>query len=480
MILNAVKGLMGVIFPLITFPYVSKVLGVNSLGEYNFATSIISYIVLMAGLGINSYAIREGARIRENKEKFSRFADQMFSINVISTLFSYLVLAVLLMTVPKFQGYMSLILILSLQVAFNTIGVSWVYSIFEDYAYITVRSIIFQIISICLMFIFVKNEEHLFVYALITVIANVGANVFNFFHSRKYCNVRFTLDIDWKEHIKPILILFGMSATVAVYVSSDVTILGFVCGDYAVGIYSVSVKVYNIIKNLLASVVVVSIPRLSSLLGKHHDPERCAFRKEVNGVFGMLNTFMIPAVVGLVLLRREIVLLISDETYLAAETSFVILCVTMFFCLGAYFWGQAVLVPLKKEKTVLYATVVSALVNIGLNFVLIPIWHENAAALTTLISEALAYVWCMVASRPYVDRKRILKDLLKIAIGCAGIIAVEYVMRALISHVIAYMAATIAGAVLIYLVIEVLVKNEVIGDIVTAFVKKTKKETYGF
>ena len=72
MVLNAIKGIMGVIFPLITFPYVSKILGVNALGEYNFASSIVSYILLLARLRINSYAIREGARIRENKEEFSR------------------------------------------------------------------------------------------------------------------------------------------------------------------------------------------------------------------------------------------------------------------------------------------------------------------------------------------------------------------------------------------------------------------------
>ena len=92
MLLNAIKNLMAIIFPLLSFPYVSKTLGVESLGKYNFAVSVITYITLIAGLGIETYAIREGAKYRDDREKMSRFASQIFSINTISTAFAFLVL----------------------------------------------------------------------------------------------------------------------------------------------------------------------------------------------------------------------------------------------------------------------------------------------------------------------------------------------------------------------------------------------------
>ncbi|HFI0817552.1 TPA: oligosaccharide flippase family protein, partial [Streptococcus suis] len=158
MVLNTIKGITGIIFPLITFPYVSKVLGVTKIGEYNFANSIVSYFILIAGLGISTYAIREGARFRENTKRLQHFANEMFTINVISTIFSYLLLIILLLLVPKFTNYFSLLLILSLQVFFKTVGIEWIYSIFEDYAYITLRSIVFQFISLLLLFIFVKSK----------------------------------------------------------------------------------------------------------------------------------------------------------------------------------------------------------------------------------------------------------------------------------------------------------------------------------
>ena len=134
MILNAIKGIMRIIFPLITFPYVSKVLGVEGVGKYNFASSMVGYFIMFAGLGISTYAIREGAKIRENKQKSNQFISEIFSINLFSTLISYLLLAVLLCVWPVLQNYTILILILSIQIGFTTIGVEWIYSIFEDYA----------------------------------------------------------------------------------------------------------------------------------------------------------------------------------------------------------------------------------------------------------------------------------------------------------------------------------------------------------
>ena len=267
MLLNAVKGLMAVIFPFITFPYISNILGVEGLGRYNFASSIASYIVLIAMLGIPTYAIREGSRVREDKEKFAKLSDQIFTINIFSAIFAFVVLAILLLVVPKLQGYTALILILASQIIFTAFGTEWMYSIYEEYAFITIRSIVFQILSIILLFLFVKTENDVNIYAVISLVSTSGANVFNYFYAKKYHRVRLTKNVEFKKHLKPIMLLFAMAATVTIYVNSGTTILGFMSGDEAVGIYSVSAKVYTIIKNVVASVVIVSIPRISALLG---------------------------------------------------------------------------------------------------------------------------------------------------------------------------------------------------------------------
>ena len=179
-ILNGIRNGLNLLFPLITFPYVSRVLQVEKLGEYNFANSVISYFVLLAGLGISSYAVREGAKLREDKDKFNFFTSSVFTINVLSTVISYICLFGCLWILESLHKYSMLILVFSIQIIFITIGVEWVYSIYEEYLYITLRGILFKILSIIFLFIFVKTEEDVIAYAGITVFASVGSNLLNF------------------------------------------------------------------------------------------------------------------------------------------------------------------------------------------------------------------------------------------------------------------------------------------------------------
>lgn len=458
MILNGIRGLLGVIFPLITFPYVSKILGAENIGKYNFASSIISYFVLLAALGINTYAIREGARIRENKEGLNKFISEIFTINIISTIVSYLLLFVLILIVPKFKDYLTLIWILSFQIIFKTIGIEWIYSIYEDYKYITIRSILFQLLSLILLFIFVHSKNDLYMYAIITVISSVGSNILNLINSKKYCKLKITKSINIKEHIKPILILFATTVTITIYVNSDVTILGFLTSDYNVGIYSVSTKIYTILKSLLSSIIMVSIARFSALYAQSKIHE---LKSMAEDIYKTLLTLIIPAVIGIIALRREIILIISDYTYLDATSSLTLLSIAIFFCLGAYFWGQAMLVPLKQEKKVLKITIVSAVVNIILNLLLIPIWKENAAALTTIIAEAIAFIYCRYETKKIINLSSFKGIFIKSLLGCVPIIIIDLLIKRIVSNLFLSTIVIIILSVICYSIVEIILKNEI-------------------
>ena len=457
MFLNALRGMLSVIFPLITFPYVSRVLGVEEIGRYNFANSLISYFVLIAGLGISSYAIREGARFRNDKVRFNNFTNEIFSINILSTCIAYLLLVIAMITVPKLWNYKALIIIISLQIIFTTIGIEWIYSIYEDYAYITVRSIVFKLISIALLFLLVRDENDVNTYAATTVFSGVGSNILNYIHARKYCKIRLTKKIDWKRHMKPVLVLFAMAVTVTIYVSSDTTILGFLCSYYEVGLYSVSVKIYNIIKSVVSSIVLVSIPRMAAILGKGDKKD---FSIVGIDIYNTLLTAMLPAMIGIIILREQIVLIVSGNEYIGAVPSLAILSVALVMCLGAYFWGQAVLVPAKMENVVLVATIISAVINIGLNFALIPIWKERAAAFTTFLAEGIAFLICRYEGKKIIKMKGVGKALLKIIIGCTGIVGVSFAFRWLKDYMVLYTVLTITCSIIVYIVIEIILKNE--------------------
>ncbi len=191
-----------------------------------------------------------------------------------------------------------------------------------------------------------------------------------------------------------------MSVTVTIYVSSDTTILGFMTSDYNVGLYAVSAKIYSIVKVLLSSVLIVSIPRLSKHLG---NDEIIQFNSVAKEIYETLLTVLLPTIVGIIILRNDIILIISSEEYIEATSSLAMLSIALFFCLGAWFWGQCILIPHMKEHIVFRVTIVSAVLNIMFNFMLIPFWAENAAAFTTVLAEGVTF-FLVQLSREDVNR----------------------------------------------------------------------------
>ncbi|MCJ0554332.1 oligosaccharide flippase family protein, partial [Enterococcus cecorum] len=176
----------GVIFPLITFPYVSRVLLSEANGKIAFATSVVSYFSLVASMGIPSYGVRKCAEVRDNKNELSKIVRDLLILNSIFTLLSYGVFIILLIVVPKFNSETPLFLISSITIIFNMLGVEWFYQAIEQYQYITVRNIAFKLLSIGLMFLFVHSPSDYIIYAGVNVFASVGSNILNIIKLHHY------------------------------------------------------------------------------------------------------------------------------------------------------------------------------------------------------------------------------------------------------------------------------------------------------
>lgn len=475
MVLNAIRSIVSVLFPMITFRYVSRILGVENIGRFNYARSIASYFILIAGLGIENYAVREGAAYRENPKRLNLFVDEVFTINLLATVASYVLLAIVIYVFPGIQRYSSLLMILSAQILLKTLGVEYVYSIYEDYLYITIRSIAFQLISLILLYSFVHTQNDVNLYAFITVIANVGSSLMNFIHSRKRLRITPTVTIDWKRHMRPILVMFAMTLTATIYVNSDITILGILCGDETVGIYAASTRVYTVVKGILSTVIVVSIPRLSAFygMGRLHE-----FRETAKEVYINLLSVVMPAITGVIILRRPIILLISGPEYVGASSSLAILGVALFMSMAAWFWSQCILVPARRENELFIITLISAILNLILNYLLIPIWQENAAAFTTVLAEGFVFIWSMIKGKRDCDMRGIRGIYLKTTVGCVGIIAVNEITKNTIDDYTLYAITTFVASIVVYAAIELFLKNEAIYSLargIKGFIK-TKRE----
>lgn len=462
-VLNTIKTLMSLIFPLITFPYLSRVLGVENIGKVNFSSSVVSYFTLIAGLGVSRYAIREGASIRNNQDEIKNFISEVFSINIISTICSYIFLLIVLFFAEPLKSYTGLILLYSVEILFITIGIDWFFSVFENYLYITIRSVLVQLVTMILIIVFVRESDDYYKYVSIVVVMSCVANIINFLSARTKCKIGLVLNKKMARHLIPILTIFSISVATSIYVNSDTTMLGIFSGEYRVGIYSMSTKVYSIVKQLLAAIIIVTVPRLSYIL-KNESTD--IFKKTASEVLNTIIVLLVPAVIGLLFNSRSVVFLLGGFEYIEAEYSLMILSIALFFTIFSSFFSMSILLPLKMENRIFQATLISAIVNVILNIFLIPVFYEKAAAFTTLISECISCFICYYYSKRYLDLHSIVSNISKCFVGTIPIILISILANMFLRNNNNFILfGVIIASAFSYFIVEILVKNTYVTEL---------------
>ena len=461
-LLNVIRQLCVIIFPIITFPYISRVLGAANYGKVTFTQSIISYFSLIAALGISNYAIREGAALRGKVTELNKFFSEIYILNLISTFIAYILLFLTVVFVNKLHEYSILILILSATILLTTVGVDWIYTVYEDFSYITIRSILTQIVSLFLMFILVRQKDDYVTYAFVLMVSSGAANILNMFHARKYFRFHFCKIKDTFKHLKSVFILFFNNIMISIYINSDTTIIGFMRGDYEVGLYSAVSKLYSVIKNVINAIIVVAIPKASYYI---NNKENKKYNILINKIINCVITFLFPTVTGLFIESRFIVTLISGDEYAESYIALRFLCVAMFFSLFAAIFTNLVLLPFRQETLILKASTISAFVNIVLNFLFIHYWGYTGAALTTALAEFIVAIICYKKSKRYFELKINVKDCIVCIFGCVGIVCICILSHLLFSYTIFNEFITIIMAVICYFVILLCCKNSLIMDV---------------
>lgn len=415
-LLNGIKTACSILFPFVSFAYCSRVLGANGLGQYSFGQSIISYLLLVATLGIPNYAIREGTFIRDNGVELNNFIKQIFTISCFMTVVAYMVLGILLIYWPKLHSYKIIILIESIQIILTTLGADWINSIYEDYLYLAVRYIIIQIVAIIALIFFVKSPKDLYIYTFISVMSNAGGNILNWkYLQKKKIRLSLVKNIDFKKHMVPIFILFFNSVASIVYLNSDITMLGIWGNNYDVGVYTVSSKVYSMLKSLINSIIMVTLPRFSTYISGH---QKDRYQNSVKEVQEILMLLTMPVAVGLFMEGDKILDIIAGSEYESGTIVVKVLAIAIPFAVEACFFTYSILIPNRLEKYFLISTAAAALLNIILNIILLPQYGIFAAALTTLIAEIVVIFITGYFSKNIVSVKISKSIIVQIGLSC--------------------------------------------------------------
>ncbi len=469
---NTIKSVMAVLYPLITSPYVFRVLLTDNMGKLNFGNSVVSYVSLVASLGVTTYAIRECSKVRENKEDLSIVSSQIFSINILSTLIAYLGLAVVLIFAKSLESYRLLICIQSTTVLFATLGADWINTAMEDFRFIAIRTVLMQVLSLVLLFVFVHRPEDYMKYALICVVAASGANIINIFYRKKFCSIRFTWNMDLKKHLPRILLLFSLILSQTIYVNSDMTILGLIKGDHETGLYGTSVKIYTIVNSTISSIAWVVIPQLTIYFSEKN-------YKEINKLLKYALNFIIvlgiPCVCGLEIIAPQLIVTFAGEDYADAALSLRILGVALFCSFIGGWIGNMTRIPAGGEKISLVISSVCAAINLILNLILIPIWGLNAAAFTTAVSELVGLIWGFIIIDRNIKIDGIIKMIRGPIFGCIGIFLIGGVVQHFIKTPGIVVLLTVLPSVLLYFFILMITKNEFLLGFVTPVMNKLRR-----
>ena len=390
MLMNAILTMSSFIFPLITFPYISRILLPAGTGKINFATSVVNYFAMFAQLGIPTYGIRACAKVRDDKVKLSKIVHELLFINIFMCVLVYIVFFLSIFNVPRLRQDIALYLIIGISIILNALGVEWLYKALEKYSYITVRSLIFKAIALVAMFLLVKNQEDYVIYGGITIFAASASNILNFWNLRKYVILKPLGKYNIRQHVKMVITFFSMSIATTIYTNLDSVMLGFMKGDVDVGYYGAAVKIKNILVSLVTSASAVLLPRASFYVDRNLlDEFYYLLKKTMHFVF----LLACPLTLYFIIFAKEGIFFLSGEAYAGSILPMQIIMPTLIFIGMTNIIGIQMLVPLGLEKQVLYSEIAGAVVDFILNAFLIPRYASAGAAVGTLVAEIVVLIW---------------------------------------------------------------------------------------
>ena len=309
------------VFPFLTYPYVSRVLGVNGIGTCNFVDSIINYFILFSTLGIDSLGVREIARHKDDKEALDRTFSNIFIVNLSLTAIMLAVLLVCTFTVPKLSDHKDLMFLGAFKLVFNCLLVEWLFRGLEDFRLITIRSILVKTIYVVCVFLFVRERSDVWLYYLLSSLMVVVNALVNMFFSRTRVRIVFSGVKFWST-FKSLLALGVYAILTSMYTTFNVTFLGFACDEVQVGYYTTATKIYYIVMALFTAFTNVMLPRMSNIVAAG---ETARFKEYFSLAVDVLLAFSIPVLAWMIIMAPDIVMVISGAEFGGAVAPMIII-----------------------------------------------------------------------------------------------------------------------------------------------------------
>ena len=400
-----------VVLPIITTPYITRIFNSQELGDYGYYSSIVTYFILLATLGVANYGTKV---ISGNRNEISKNFWGIYSLQFSATLLSISLYSVFCLCLPFMQNPVAYILGLSL--VSKGLDISWLFQGLEDFRKITVRNITVKLVGVTSIFLFVKSENDIYIYVFLLTIFELLGQLSMWIPAREFIG-RPHFDIEYaKCHLKPIIMLFLPQIAISLYVTLDRTMLGALASTKDVGIYDQALKLVNILLTLVTSLGSVMLPRVAGLLASG---DKRAVNKMHEMSFLIYNIVIFPIMAGMLIVNDDFVQFFLGQDFQDARYAIAIMIFRMFFIGWTNIMGIQMLIPYNRNKEFMISTTAPAIISVGLNLLVLPKLGYIGAAIVSVLTEALVWAIQLYFTRRYLKEVPIVGSMTKIVLASA-------------------------------------------------------------
>lgn len=389
---NVLYQILLVILPLITAPYISRTLGATAVGVYSYTYSVAYYFLLIAMLGIGNHGNRSIAAVRDDRKKLNKTFSSIYSLQVVT--FSIAILAYAIYLVLFVKDNRLIVLLQLIYVTSGLFDIGWLFFGLEQFKLTVARNTLIKISTVVLMFVFVHKPSDLWKYTLIMSAGTLFSQAYLWLYVKKYVSFEKCSVKEITSNIKPVLILFIPVLAYSIYKVMDKIMLGNMSSYDQVGFYNNAEKIINIPMGIITALGTVMLPRMSNIVA-NGDKKRV---DDYIRISAKLVTLLSSAIAfGLMGVSSVLAPVFFGDEFIACGEIIRLLSVTVFFIAWANVIRTQYLIPNKRDSIYLTSTMVGAILNLIINWMLIPKYQANGAAFGTIVAEFSVMLVQMVA-----------------------------------------------------------------------------------
>ena len=468
--LSVANTVIGLVIPIITFPYLSRVLGPDNIGIVNFVKSYAYYFMHIANFGMLSYAVREIARVRDDKEKVEKLGNELFNINFFFSLISGILYLLISFAGPRFRENFILYVFYSITIFTDFLTLGWIFQAYDDYKFTTVRSLAVRILSLIAVFIFVKKESDYWIYMIIISLSEMGSRFSGLIYAKnKFLNFKIRRNfLNFSTHFKSLLTLFTFRIVNGISSNLDKIMLGFFLTYYEVGIYSSGVKFILLLIPLIETVGIVLFPKIT-IAAKDNEE---VYLKNLNLNYRIILLLGIPMTVGMFLVSPELMLLFAGKQFTGSIIVSRIMSVIILICPIGDLLGSKTLLIYNKEKWLLICSIIIAVCNIVFNAVGIPLFGITGACAASVLCYLIAVISRYIFTRKIIKFSLFNRELFLYTLYTVPFVALYILFKSYIKKSVALLFLYMVICALIYFLELIIFKDKTTEHIFEALKKR--------